>query len=85
MSVQQRQCPIKSFGPEMYFIISSRRKSDGKIQNNMPPIWETVFLGSCKYLDSEGFIFKIFKILVGDGDFSCFKYIPRHQEAYFNI
>lgn len=57
----------------MHFIISSRRKSDGRIENNMLSTWKSVLPGSGKCLDSEGFISKIMKILAGDGNFSCFK------------
>lgn len=47
--------------------------TEGKGQDNTPPIWKTVLLSSGKRLDSEDFIAKIFKILAGDGNFSCFK------------
>lgn len=57
----------------MHFIISSRRKSDGRIENNMLSTWKSVLPGSGKCLDSEGFISKILKILAGDGNFSYFK------------
>lgn len=39
--------------------------------------------GSAKCLDSEDFISKIFKILFGNGNFSWFKYVSRHQRDFF--
>lgn len=38
----------------------------------MPPSWKTVLPGSGQRLDSEDFISKIFKFLLGNGDFQLF-------------
>lgn len=69
----------KKLWPRRYNQLS-RREGNDRVPN-----WKTVLPGSAKCLDSEDFISKIFKILFGNGNFSWFKYVSRHQRDFFLI